>query len=114
VLDDQMPRWAELPISEIPLGGTENALCKLGDGKVVRLPRIEWAEPAANSVPAVRSRAPAAAATTAQAKTIVRRRRPFDGGGRSPARGSPLPVSWPEQTVLNSFGAVRSLSAGAC
>ena len=43
LLRDQMPQWAELPISEQPLGGTDNALYRLGDDKLVRLPRIDWA-----------------------------------------------------------------------
>lgn len=43
LLATQMPRWADLPISPTPLGGTDNALYRLGDGMVVRLPRIEWA-----------------------------------------------------------------------
>jgi aminoglycoside phosphotransferase (APT) family kinase protein len=43
LLADQMPQWAELPIGNVPLGGTDNALYRLGDEMVVRLPRIEWA-----------------------------------------------------------------------
>src|SRR5919197_1288968 len=43
LLKDQMPHWADLPISELPLGGTDNALYRLGDEMLVRLPRIDWA-----------------------------------------------------------------------
>jgi aminoglycoside phosphotransferase (APT) family kinase protein len=43
LLAAQMPEWAGLPISPVPLGGTDNALYRLGDALVVRLPRIEWA-----------------------------------------------------------------------
>ena len=39
----QMPQWAELPLSTAPLGGTDNAMYRLGEELVVRLPRIEWA-----------------------------------------------------------------------
>src|ERR1700712_3486662 len=43
LLDAQMPQWATLPLGELPLGGTDNALYRLGDALVVRLPRIDWA-----------------------------------------------------------------------
>jgi aminoglycoside phosphotransferase (APT) family kinase protein len=39
----QFPRWAELPIAPVPSAGTDNALYRLGDDMVVRLPRIHWA-----------------------------------------------------------------------
>jgi aminoglycoside phosphotransferase (APT) family kinase protein len=39
----QMPHWAELPLSPAPLGGTDNAMFRLGEDLVVRVPRIEWA-----------------------------------------------------------------------
>jgi aminoglycoside phosphotransferase (APT) family kinase protein len=47
LLAAQMPQWAGLPISARPLGGTDNAMYRLGDDMVVRLPRIEWAVAAA-------------------------------------------------------------------
>jgi len=47
LLAAQMPQWADLPISARPLGGTDNAMYRLGDDMVVRLPRIEWAVGAA-------------------------------------------------------------------
>ena len=34
----QFPEWAELPIEHVPHGGTDNALFRLGDGHVARLP----------------------------------------------------------------------------
>jgi aminoglycoside phosphotransferase (APT) family kinase protein len=43
LLASQMPQWADLPLAESPLGGTDNALYRLGDDMVVRLPRIDWA-----------------------------------------------------------------------
>jgi aminoglycoside phosphotransferase (APT) family kinase protein len=39
----QFPQWANLPISAVPSSGTDNALYRLGDEMVVRLPRIYWA-----------------------------------------------------------------------
>jgi aminoglycoside phosphotransferase (APT) family kinase protein len=38
----QFPQWAGLPIEPVPSGGTVNALYRLGDDLVVRLPRAEW------------------------------------------------------------------------
>src|SRR4029453_10143023 len=38
----QFPQWAGLPIEPVPSGGTVNALNRLGDDLVVRLPRAEW------------------------------------------------------------------------
>ena len=35
----QLPRWAELPIRELPVGGTDNAIFRLGDEISVWLPR---------------------------------------------------------------------------
>lgn len=43
LLAAQFPRWAELPIAPVPSAGTDNALYRLGDDLVVRLPRIHWA-----------------------------------------------------------------------
>jgi aminoglycoside phosphotransferase (APT) family kinase protein len=43
LLAEQMPQWADLPLGEVPLGGTDNAVYRLGDDLVVRLPRIGWA-----------------------------------------------------------------------
>jgi aminoglycoside phosphotransferase (APT) family kinase protein len=37
----QFPQWAGLPIEAVPSGGTDNALYRLGDDMVVRLPRRE-------------------------------------------------------------------------
>jgi aminoglycoside phosphotransferase (APT) family kinase protein len=37
----QFPEWAELPIAPVLSRGTDNALYRLGDDKVVRLPRHE-------------------------------------------------------------------------
>lgn len=40
LLAAQFPRWADLPIAPVPSAGTDNALYRLGDDYVVRLPRI--------------------------------------------------------------------------
>lgn len=37
----QFPQWAGLPIEPVPSAGTDNALYRLGDDMVVRLPRRE-------------------------------------------------------------------------
>jgi aminoglycoside phosphotransferase (APT) family kinase protein/RimJ/RimL family protein N-acetyltransferase len=37
------PQWADLPIERVPSAGTDNAMYRLGDDLVVRLPRIDWA-----------------------------------------------------------------------
>ena len=39
----QFPRWADLPLTPVTSAGTDNALYRLGDTLVVRLPRIGWA-----------------------------------------------------------------------
>ena len=39
----QFPQWKDLPIRYVPSSGTDNALYRLGDELVVRLPRIDWA-----------------------------------------------------------------------
>ncbi|WP_303656068.1 aminoglycoside phosphotransferase family protein [Streptantibioticus ferralitis] len=39
----QFPRWAALPIAEVYSAGTDNAMYRLGDNMVVRLPRIPGA-----------------------------------------------------------------------
>jgi aminoglycoside phosphotransferase (APT) family kinase protein len=43
LLTTQFPQWADLPIEPVPSAGTDNALYRLGDDLVVRLPRIHWA-----------------------------------------------------------------------
>ena len=39
LLASQFPQWAELPVEPVSSGGTDNALYRLGDDMVVRLPR---------------------------------------------------------------------------
>jgi aminoglycoside phosphotransferase (APT) family kinase protein len=39
----QFPEWAGLPIERVPSSGTDNALYRVGDELVARLPRIHWA-----------------------------------------------------------------------
>ena len=43
LLAAQFPQWAELAIQRVESSGTDNALYRLGDHMVVRLPRIHWA-----------------------------------------------------------------------
>lgn len=43
LLADQFPQWAERPLTPVPSSGTDNALYRLGNNMVVRLPRIGWA-----------------------------------------------------------------------
>jgi aminoglycoside phosphotransferase (APT) family kinase protein len=43
LLVTQFPRWADLPIRAVRSAGTDNALYRLGDDKVVRLPRLRGA-----------------------------------------------------------------------
>lgn len=43
LLASQFPQWADLPIQPVQSAGTDNALYRLGDELVVRMPRIHWA-----------------------------------------------------------------------
>jgi aminoglycoside phosphotransferase (APT) family kinase protein len=43
LLAGQFPQWAQLPVRPVPSSGTDNALYRLGEDMVVRLPRIAWA-----------------------------------------------------------------------
>lgn len=43
LLTAQFPQWADLPIEPVPSAGTDNALYRLGEDMVVRLPRMHWA-----------------------------------------------------------------------
>jgi aminoglycoside phosphotransferase (APT) family kinase protein len=43
LLAAQFPQWADLPISPVSSAGTDNALYRLGDEMVARLPRIQGA-----------------------------------------------------------------------
>ncbi|MFE9886520.1 aminoglycoside phosphotransferase family protein [Streptomyces scopuliridis] len=44
LLTAQFPRWAELPVTPVPVPGMDNAMFRLGDGMSVRLPRFaRWA-----------------------------------------------------------------------
>jgi aminoglycoside phosphotransferase (APT) family kinase protein len=43
LLAAQFPEWAALPVERVASSGTDNALYRLGDDMVVRLPRIGWA-----------------------------------------------------------------------
>jgi aminoglycoside phosphotransferase (APT) family kinase protein len=43
LLAGQFPQWADLSLERVASSGTDNALYRLGDDMVVRLPRIHWA-----------------------------------------------------------------------
>lgn len=43
LLAAQFPQWKDYPIRYVHSSGTDNALYRLGDDMVVRLPRIHWA-----------------------------------------------------------------------
>lgn len=43
LLAAQFPQWANLPLERVPSAGTDNALYRLGEELVVRMPRIHWA-----------------------------------------------------------------------
>jgi len=43
LLTAQFPQWANLPIAPVESAGTDNALFRIGDALVARLPRIAWA-----------------------------------------------------------------------
>ncbi|MEU5041360.1 aminoglycoside phosphotransferase family protein [Streptomyces griseorubiginosus] len=40
LIADQFPRWGELPVCRVESAGTDNAMFRLGDDMVVRLPRL--------------------------------------------------------------------------
>jgi aminoglycoside phosphotransferase (APT) family kinase protein len=42
LLKEQCPQWADLELNPILSSGTDNALFRLGNKYVVRIPRIEW------------------------------------------------------------------------
>jgi aminoglycoside phosphotransferase (APT) family kinase protein len=41
---EQYPRWAHLPVTSGPAGGTDHHLFRLGDTLLVRMPKIGWAQ----------------------------------------------------------------------
>lgn len=43
LLAAQFPQWANLPVRRVASSGTDNAIYRLGDDLVARLPRIDWA-----------------------------------------------------------------------
>jgi aminoglycoside phosphotransferase (APT) family kinase protein len=43
LLEEHFPEWAALPLERVASFGTDNALYRLGDELLVRLPRIDWA-----------------------------------------------------------------------
>ncbi|MDY0810295.1 aminoglycoside phosphotransferase family protein [Kitasatospora purpeofusca] len=42
---DRFPQWAGLPVTRFPSGGTVNAMYRLGEEMVVRLPLVDWGAP---------------------------------------------------------------------
>ncbi|GAA1335812.1 aminoglycoside phosphotransferase family protein [Saccharothrix algeriensis] len=45
LLGECFPAWADLPLRRVSSTGTDNALFRLGEDRVVRLPRVGWAAP---------------------------------------------------------------------
>lgn len=43
LISKQFPDWANLPLKPVPSAGTDNALYRLGNDMLIRLPRIDWA-----------------------------------------------------------------------
>lgn len=43
LLAGQFPDWAGLPLSPVTSAGADNALFRLGNDRVVRLPQVDWA-----------------------------------------------------------------------
>lgn len=43
LLTEQFPQWSHLSLQEVPSIGTDNALYRLGNDLLIRLPRIDWA-----------------------------------------------------------------------
>lgn len=43
LVDEQFPQWSRLALQIVEPWGTDNAIWRLGDDLVVRLPRIHWA-----------------------------------------------------------------------
>lgn len=41
---EQFSRWADLPVTPGPAGGTDHSLFRLGDELLVRMPKIAWAQ----------------------------------------------------------------------
>ena len=43
LIASQFPQWQRLKLTHIPYSGTDNAIFRLGEDMVLRLPRIHWA-----------------------------------------------------------------------
>ena len=39
----QFPQWADLPVTAVPIGGSDHALFRIGGDLVARMPRMDWA-----------------------------------------------------------------------
>lgn len=49
LLAAQFPEWAELPVTRLPVGGTDHTLYRIGEDLLARMPRIKWATDQADS-----------------------------------------------------------------
>jgi aminoglycoside phosphotransferase (APT) family kinase protein len=49
LLAQQFPHWSGLPITQLPISGTDHTLFRLGTELVARMPRIDWAADQAES-----------------------------------------------------------------
>ena len=43
LITSQFPQWSELPLREVSSAGTDHELLRLGNDKLIRLPRVDWA-----------------------------------------------------------------------
>ncbi len=43
LISSQFPQWSELSLQEVSSAGTDHELVRLGNDKLIRLPRVDWA-----------------------------------------------------------------------
>lgn len=88
LLRAQMPEWGDLPIARVASSGTDNAMFRLGDDMVVRMPRVDHAVPRLDNeqrwLPALAPHLPSRRPECSQGANRARATR---GSGRS-SRGS--------------------------
>jgi aminoglycoside phosphotransferase (APT) family kinase protein len=103
LLAAQFPQWAGRTIERVPSSGTDNALYRVGDDLVARIPRIEWAvrglEKELRWLPLLEPRLP------------VELPVPLGHGAPAPAEGYPWP--WAVYRWLEGGNPARGSSASA-
>ena len=111
LLRAQHPQWADLPITRVPSAGTDNAMYRLGDDLVARLPRIDWA---VDNVAKEQRWLPVPRAPPAPGRARCRwprASRPRSSRTRGAWRGG-CPVGWPRSTSSTiPVQAARDLAA---